>query len=187
MSPSCRWARDSRPASLLPRTLEEQGISVTVADARFCKPLDTELVEGLARNHPLLVTVEDGAIGGFATHVLQHLAARDLLGSTRFRAFTLPDRFVATARPPSNMPMRASTRRASPPAFWRRLAGASPAASAAGAPYRSAQQARPAPVQPVAEAHRHPPLESPHRRKIDGEDRQPHRHHPVTREPAGTR
>ena len=75
------------------------GIEASVADARFCKPLDTELVEGLARHHPLLVTVEDGAIGGFATHVLHHLASRDLLGRTRFRAFTLPDRFVAHGSP----------------------------------------------------------------------------------------
>jgi 1-deoxy-D-xylulose-5-phosphate synthase len=79
--------------------LATQGIEASVADARFCKPLDTELVEGLARNHPLLVTVEDGAIGGFATHVLQHLAAQDLLGRTRFRAFMLPDRFVAHGTP----------------------------------------------------------------------------------------
>ncbi|MCA3559999.1 MAG: 1-deoxy-D-xylulose-5-phosphate synthase [Aestuariivirga sp.] len=75
------------------------GIAASVADARFCKPLDTELVEGLARHHPLLVTVEDGAIGGFSSHVLQHLAAKDLLGRTRLRAVTLPDRFVAHGAP----------------------------------------------------------------------------------------
>jgi len=79
--------------------LSQLGIEASVADARFCKPLDTELVEGLARNHPLLVTVEDGAIGGFATHVLHHLATRDLLARTRFRAFTLPDRFVDHGTP----------------------------------------------------------------------------------------
>lgn len=79
--------------------LAAQGIEASVADARFCKPLDTELVEGLARHHPLLVTVEDGAIGGFGTHVLHHLAAQDLLGRTRFRAITLPDRFVAHGSP----------------------------------------------------------------------------------------
>jgi 1-deoxy-D-xylulose-5-phosphate synthase len=81
------------------RLLEEHGLTATVADARFCKPLDTELVEGLARNHPLLVTVEDGAIGGFSAHVLQHLAASDLLGRTRIRAFTLPDRFIGHGTP----------------------------------------------------------------------------------------
>lgn len=56
-------------------------------------------MEGLARNHPLLVTVEDGAIGGFSAHVLQHLAAKDLLGQTRVRAFTLPDRFIGHGTP----------------------------------------------------------------------------------------
>ncbi|PZF76828.1 1-deoxy-D-xylulose-5-phosphate synthase [Aestuariivirga litoralis] len=79
--------------------LAAAGIEASVADARFCKPLDAELVEGLARHHPLLVTVEDGAVGGFAAHVLQHLAGRDLLARTRFRALTLPDRFVAHGAP----------------------------------------------------------------------------------------
>jgi 1-deoxy-D-xylulose-5-phosphate synthase len=81
------------------RLLDETGISASVADARFCKPLDTELVEGLARRHPLLVTVEDGAAGGFSAHVLQHLAMNDLLGRTRFRAFMLPDRFIGHGTP----------------------------------------------------------------------------------------
>ena len=81
------------------RALAEQGITATVADARFCKPLDTELVETLARNHPLVVTVEDGAIGGFASHVLHHLSMQDLLRRTRLRAFTLPDRFIAHGSP----------------------------------------------------------------------------------------
>jgi 1-deoxy-D-xylulose-5-phosphate synthase len=81
------------------RELAGEGIEASVADARFCKPLDTELVDGLARHHPLLVTVEDGAIGGFASHVLQHLATRDLLGRTKFRSFALPDRFVAHGSP----------------------------------------------------------------------------------------
>ena len=56
------------------------GVSVTVADARFCKPLDTELVRDLAKNHGALVTVEEGSIGGFASHVLQFLALDGLLG-----------------------------------------------------------------------------------------------------------
>lgn len=79
--------------------LSLRGIEATVADARFCKPLDTELVEKLARSHPLLVTVEEGAIGGFGTHVLQHLVQRDLLTRTRFRALTLPDQFISHGTP----------------------------------------------------------------------------------------
>ena len=81
------------------RELKAQGIAVTVADARFCKPLDHHLIDQLARHHPLLVTVEEGAVGGFASHVLQHLAHRDLLGRTRFRALTLPDAFIAHGTP----------------------------------------------------------------------------------------
>jgi 1-deoxy-D-xylulose-5-phosphate synthase len=79
--------------------LEAEGISVTIADARFCKPLDTELIEGLARHHGLLVSLEDGAAGGFSAHVLRHLAEHDLLARTRFRALTLPDRQVAHGLP----------------------------------------------------------------------------------------
>ncbi|WP_395688752.1 1-deoxy-D-xylulose-5-phosphate synthase [Aestuariivirga sp.] len=79
--------------------LEAEGISVTIADARFCKPLDTELIEGLARHHGLLVSLEDGAAGGFSAHVLRHLAEHDLLARTRFRALTLPDRQVAHGSP----------------------------------------------------------------------------------------
>lgn len=81
------------------RELSAMGISATVADARFCKPLDTLLIERLAREHEILVTVEDGAVGGFASHVLQHLASRDLLGLLKFRSFTLPDAFVSHGTP----------------------------------------------------------------------------------------
>jgi 1-deoxy-D-xylulose-5-phosphate synthase len=81
------------------RQLAEDGIAVTVADARFAKPLDTALIERLARHHEVLVTVEDGSIGGFSSHVLHHLAARDLLGTLRVRPLTLPDRFIAHGTP----------------------------------------------------------------------------------------
>ena len=74
--------------------LARQGVSVTVADARFCKPLDTALVDRLARGHDMLVTVEEGSIGGFASHVLQHLALHDLLRNVRVLPLTLPDRYV---------------------------------------------------------------------------------------------
>jgi hypothetical protein len=72
--------------------LEELGVSVTVADARFCKPLDTELVRQLADNHAALVTVEEGSIGGFASHVTQYLLSSGLLdGSLKLRCMHLPD------------------------------------------------------------------------------------------------
>jgi len=75
--------------------LEAHGLSTTVADARFLKPLDGDLVERLAREHEVVVTVEEGAIGGFASHVLQHLATAGLLDQgLKIRPLVLPDRFI---------------------------------------------------------------------------------------------
>ncbi len=75
--------------------LSARGLSTTVADARFAKPLDTDLIRRLARNHEVLITIEEGAIGGFAAHVLQHLATSGLLDhGLKVRPMTLPDRFV---------------------------------------------------------------------------------------------
>jgi 1-deoxy-D-xylulose-5-phosphate synthase len=75
--------------------LHLRGISCTVADARFAKPLDTDLVRQLARHHRMLVTVEEGAVGGFGSHVLHFLANADLLRSgLAVRTMTLPDRFL---------------------------------------------------------------------------------------------
>ena len=68
------------PSLKAARELGRIGISTTVADARFAKPLDAALVERLARNHEALIVIEEGAIGGFASHVLHHLAQHDLLG-----------------------------------------------------------------------------------------------------------
>ena len=74
--------------------LEAAGIGVTVADARFAKPLDKDLVRQLARNHALLVTIEEGAMGGFGAHVLQFLANEGLLRpGLDIRTMTLPDVF----------------------------------------------------------------------------------------------
>ncbi len=75
-------------------TLAAHGLSTTVADARFAKPLDLDLIRRLARSHEVLVTVEEGSIGGFGAHVLQALAAEGLLDAgLRVRTMTLPDRF----------------------------------------------------------------------------------------------
>ena len=80
--------------------LEAEGIDVTVADARFAKPLDTELVEQLARNHAGLITLEQGAEGGFGSVVLHHLARAGLLDKgLAVRPMTLPDRFIHQASP----------------------------------------------------------------------------------------
>jgi len=75
--------------------LEARGLSTTVADARFAKPFDTAMVEQLARHHAVLVIVEEGSMGGFGAHVLQHLAMRGLLdGGVKVRSMTLPDTFI---------------------------------------------------------------------------------------------
>ncbi len=75
--------------------LGHAGLSTTVADARFMKPLDTDLVERLAREHEVLITIEEASIGGFASHVLHHLARNGLLDQgLKVRPMTLPDRFI---------------------------------------------------------------------------------------------
>ena len=85
---------------LAAEALAAQGVSVTVADARFAKPLDTGLVDQLARHHGALVTVEQGAGGGFGAQVLQYLAnAGGLDTGLRLRTMTLPDRFIEQASP----------------------------------------------------------------------------------------
>ncbi len=75
--------------------LAARGLPATVADARFAKPLDTALVEQLARNHEVLITVEEGSAGGFGSAVMQHLAWRGMLdGGVKLRPMVLPDRFI---------------------------------------------------------------------------------------------
>ncbi len=80
--------------------LAAQGVSATIADARFAKPLDLALIRQLMRHHRALITVEQGARGGFGAHVLQTLANDGLLdGRCRVRTMTLPDRFIDQASP----------------------------------------------------------------------------------------
>ena len=75
--------------------LSAYGLSATVADARFAKPLDQDLVRRLVREHEVLVTIEEGAIGGFAAQVMQFLAWEGLFDSgLKFRPMMLPDRFI---------------------------------------------------------------------------------------------
>ena len=75
--------------------LAARGLPTTVADARFAKPLDTALIEQLARHHEVLITIEEGAVGGFSSAVLQHLAWKGLLdGGLKVRPMVLPDRFI---------------------------------------------------------------------------------------------
>jgi 1-deoxy-D-xylulose-5-phosphate synthase len=80
--------------------LKEKGISPTIADARFAKPLDAELIHNLALNHELMVTVEEGAKGGFGAHVLHFLAETGNLDrGLKVRTLTLKDEFIDQASP----------------------------------------------------------------------------------------
>ena len=80
--------------------LATMGLSTTVADARFAKPLDTALVDQLVRNHEVLVTIEEGSIGGFGSFVLQHLATSGQLDhGVRVRTMCLPDIFIEHDKP----------------------------------------------------------------------------------------
>ncbi|XP_043709175.1 probable 1-deoxy-D-xylulose-5-phosphate synthase 2, chloroplastic [Telopea speciosissima] len=75
--------------------LNSRDINVTVADARFCKPLDTELIRNLANEHEILITVEEGSIGGFGSHVSHFLSLNGLLdGHLKLRSMVLPDRYI---------------------------------------------------------------------------------------------
>ncbi|KAF7838070.1 putative 1-deoxy-D-xylulose-5-phosphate synthase 2, chloroplastic [Senna tora] len=77
------------------KLLEAHGISTTVVDARFCKPLDAELMRQVAREHEILITVEEGSIGGFGSHVSHFLSLNGLLdGNLKWRSLTLPDRYI---------------------------------------------------------------------------------------------
>ncbi|KAG6702657.1 hypothetical protein I3842_07G046400 [Carya illinoinensis] len=80
--------------------LKSRDIFVTVADARFCKPLDTDLIKRLAHEHEILITVEEGSIGGFGSHVSHYLSLTGILdGPLKLRAMVLPDRYIDHGSP----------------------------------------------------------------------------------------
>ncbi len=81
--------------------LAARGLPATVADARFAKPIDTDLVRKLARDHAVLLTVEEGSIGGFGAQVMQFLSDEGLLdsGALKFRALVLPDVYLEQDKP----------------------------------------------------------------------------------------
>ena len=96
LSLGTRLAEAQKAADLL----AAQGVSTTVADARFAKPLDVELLRRLASTHEVLITVEEGSIGGFGSFVLQQLAEDGFLDKgLRVRAMVLPDVFLDHDKP----------------------------------------------------------------------------------------
>ncbi|GFP81887.1 probable 1-deoxy-d-xylulose-5-phosphate synthase chloroplastic [Phtheirospermum japonicum] len=80
--------------------VESRGLRLTVADARFCKPLDHALIRSLAKSHEVLITVEEGSIGGFGSHVAQFMALDGLLdGKLKWRPLVLPDQYIDHGSP----------------------------------------------------------------------------------------
>ncbi|MDE4145560.1 MAG: 1-deoxy-D-xylulose-5-phosphate synthase [Pseudophaeobacter sp. bin_em_oilr2.035] len=81
-------------------SLSAKGITPTIADARFAKPLDREMILQLAEGHEALITIEEGAVGGFGSHVAQLLAEEGVFDSgLKFRSMVLPDTFIDQASP----------------------------------------------------------------------------------------
>lgn len=83
--------------------LAAKGLSTTVADARFAKPVDAELIRSLATDHELLITVEEASIGGFSTQVMAVLAREDLLSGLKVRTLFMPDRFLDQDKPAAQL------------------------------------------------------------------------------------
>jgi len=80
--------------------LADRGLKPTIADARFAKPLDRDLILQLAADHEALITIEEGAIGGFGSHVAQLLAEEGVFDDgLKFRSMVLPDTFIDQANP----------------------------------------------------------------------------------------
>ena len=80
--------------------LDAAGLSTTVADARFAKPLDHDLIRQLARHHEMLITVEEGSVGGFGSQVMQYLSSEGLLDNgLKIRSLVMPDIWMEQAKP----------------------------------------------------------------------------------------
>ena len=87
----CLIAKDS---------LSKKGINITLVDARFAKPLDENLIWQIATDHEVLITIEEGSIGGFGSHVGQFLSDKSLLDNNlKYRSLILPDRFIDHDKP----------------------------------------------------------------------------------------
>ncbi len=112
--------------------LEAAGLSTTVADARFAKPLDEDLIRQLARHHEVLITIEEGAVGGFGSHVLHFLALNGLLDhGLKVRPLVLPDIWMDQAKPDA-MYMKAGLDRAGIVSTVFRTLGQTPVGLVAG-------------------------------------------------------
>ena len=89
-----------RECILASENLSKKGINISIIDARFAKPLDENLIWQIATEHEVLITIEEGSIGGFGSHVSQFLSEKNLLDSNlKFRSMILPDRFIDHDKP----------------------------------------------------------------------------------------
>ena len=80
--------------------LKTKGISITIIDARFAKPLDEKLILDCANQHEVMITIEEGSIGGFGSHVKNLLSERGIFDKgLKFRSMTLPDKFIDQDNP----------------------------------------------------------------------------------------
>ena len=80
--------------------MDSKGISSTIVDARFAKPLDEKLIMDLSLNHEVLITIEEGSIGGFGSHVMQLLSNRGIFDTgLKIRSLVLPDKFIEQDTP----------------------------------------------------------------------------------------
>ena len=80
--------------------LKKKGINLTIIDARFAKPLDENLIWQIATEHEAIITIEEGSIGGFGSHVGQFLSDKNLLDNNlKYRSMILPDRFIDQDKP----------------------------------------------------------------------------------------
>ena len=80
--------------------LKKKGINITLIDARFAKPLDENLIWQIANNHESIITIEEGSIGGFGSHVSNFLSKKNLLDNNlKFRSMIFPDKFIEHDKP----------------------------------------------------------------------------------------
>ena len=85
---------------VLLQNLKKKGVNITIVDARFAKPLDENLIWQIAIDHEAIITIEEGSIGGFGSHVGQFLAEKNLLDNNlKFRSMILPDKFIDHNKP----------------------------------------------------------------------------------------
>ena len=89
-----------RECLIAEKALSKKGIKITLVDARFAKPLDENLIWQISNDHEIVISIEEGSIGGFGSHVAQFLNEKNLLDSNlKYRSMFLPDRFIDHDKP----------------------------------------------------------------------------------------